>query len=111
MLELGEPGRQEVCSRLRVQQGKGAETRSDRCGPGASETPSLWHQDAWNQSGLLYTVWVTWTCYSASLGVWKAQENITCAQGCCWSPGGRGAHPCRSAVLSAALLLGGLPFS
>ena len=111
MLELGEPGRQEVCSRLRVQQGKGAETRSDRCGPGASETPSLWHQDAWNQSGLLYTVWVTWTCYSASLGVWKAQENITCAQGCCWSPDGRGAHPCRSAVLSAALLLGGLPFS
>ena len=41
------------------------------CGPGTSKTPSLWHRDAWTQSGMLYTVWVTWTGYSVSLGVWK----------------------------------------
>lgn len=110
MLQLGEPGRQEACSRLRVQQGKGAEAWSGW----------MWSRNQRN------TKPVTWGCLDsvrAALHCLGDMNTLLCLSGCLESSGEHylcsrlllesrwwGRTPSRSAVPGASLLLGGLPF-
>lgn len=106
MLEVEEPGRQEACSRLRVQQGKGSGW--------------MWSRNQRN------TKPVTWGCLDsvrAALHCLGDMNTLLCLSGCLESSGEHylcsrlllesrwwGRTPCRSAVPGAALRLEGLPF-